>query len=179
MTRTSFALCVLTAALLVGCEMPFGIGSDDGEGPPSPQLRDEVQIEPGLTARLHAPRQVAAGDSFEVRFTAENTTSGAIQLQTGACWGQPAAFFGGEQVPLVGSLQICASQLLTWTLPGGETRERTFDMEATLNASSGSPEEEGPAEPGPYDLRAQLDWTVAGTKIDTTLTAPVEVVAGN
>jgi hypothetical protein len=70
-------------------------------------------------------------------------------------------------------------ELLTWTLSGGETRERTFDMEAVLNASSGSPEEEGPAEPGAYDLRARLDWSVAGTKIDTTLRAPVEVAPSN
>lgn len=179
MTRRTVALCVLTATLLAACEMPFGIGSGGGGESPSPQLRDEVQIEPGLTARLYAPKQVAAGDSFQVRFTAENTTSGAIQLQTGACWGQPAAFFGGEQVPLVGSRQVCTLQLLTWTLPGGETRDRTFDMEAVLNDSSGSPEEEGPAEPGTYELRARLDWTIAGKKIDTTLRAPVKVAVGN
>jgi hypothetical protein len=179
MTRTHVAFCVLTAALLIGCEMPFGIGSGGGEDAPSPQLRDEVQVEPGLALRLYAPERVAPGDSFEVRFVAENTTGYSIEVQTGACWGQPAAFFAGEQVPLVGSRQVCTLQLLSWTLPGQKTRERTFDMKAALNVSSGSPEEEGLAEPGTYELKARLDWTVGGQKIDKTLEAPVEVAAGN
>jgi len=96
MTHSCIVFCVLTAALLVGCEMPFGIGSGGGEDSPSPQLRDEVQVQPGLALRLYAPERVAPGDPFDVRFTAENTTSGSIQLQTGAFWGQPAAFFGGD-----------------------------------------------------------------------------------
>lgn len=110
MTRTTIVLCVLTAVLLVGCEMPFGIGSGGGEDPPRPQLRDEVQVEPGLALRLDAPETVAASDSFNVRFVAENTTGDSIEVQTGACWGQPGAFFGGERVPLVGSKQVCTQR---------------------------------------------------------------------
>lgn len=171
-----FALFVLSAVLLLGCEMPFGLGSDDGNSAPDPELRDQAEIGPGLVARLYAPEQVATGDPFQVRFTAENTTQDSIQVKTGACWGRPGAIFDEEQVPLVGSAQVCTLQLLTWTLSGKETRERTFDLKASLNASSGSPEVEGPAEPGTYTLQTTLDWTVSGREVEKNLEADVEIV---
>jgi hypothetical protein len=167
---------MLSATLLLGCEMPFGVGSDNGGDVPDFEARDQVEIEPGLVAKLYAPKRVAAGDSFHVRFTAQNTTEDSIQVQTGACWGQPAALFDGEQVPLVGSFQACTMQLLTWTLPGQETRERTFELKASLNTSSGSAETEAPAEPGTYTLRTTLDWTVGGQKMEKNLEADVEIV---
>lgn len=171
------ALFILSATLLFGCEVPFGIGSGGGGGTPSLEVQGQVEIEPGLVARLHAPKRVAAGDSFQVRFTAENTTADSLQLQTGACWGQPAALLEGEQVPLVGSYQVCTSQLLTWTLSGRETRKRTFDLKASLNESSGSPETVGPAEPGTYTLKTTLDWTVDDQKVERSLGASVEIVS--
>lgn len=177
--RTSvrlLALLTLSATLLLGCEMPFGIGSDDGSDGPDFEARDRVEIEPGLVATLYAPTRVAAGDSFHVRFTLKNATEDSIQVQTGACWGQPGAVFDGEQVPLVGSSQVCTMQLLTWALPGQETRERTFDLKASLNASTGSPEVEGPAEPGTYTLRTTLDWIVEGQEVKKNLEADVEIV---
>jgi len=171
------AVFILSAALLFGCEMPFGIGAGSGGDTADLDVRDRVEIEPGLVAKLYAPKRVAAGDSFEVRFTAENTTEDSIQVQTGACWGQPAAVFKGEQVPLVGSYQVCTMQLLTWTLPGQETRERTFALRASLNESSGSPETVGVAEPGTYALKVMLDWTVDGQKVEEKLETSIEVVA--
>jgi hypothetical protein len=177
--RTSvrlLALLTLSATLFLGCEMPFGVGSDDGSDVPDFEARDRVEIEPGLVAKLYAPTRVAAGDSFHVRFTLKNATEDSIQVQTGACWGQPAAVFDGEQVPLVGSFQACTMQLLIWPLPGRETRERTFDLKASLNTSNGSPDVEGPAEPGTYTLRTTLDWTVGGQEVEKTLEAGLEIV---
>jgi hypothetical protein len=165
-----------STALLLGCEMPFGVGSNDGGDAPSLEVRDQVEIEPGLVAKLYAPERVATGDSFQVRFTAQHVIEQPIQVRTGACWGQPAAFLDGDQVPLAGSYQVCTMQALTWTLQGKETRERTFDLEASLNASSGSPETEGPAEPGIYTLQTTLDWSVSGQKVGESLTADVEIV---
>jgi hypothetical protein len=156
--------------------MPFGIGSDDGDGAPDPEFRDQVEIDPGLVARLYAPKRVATGDTFQVRFAAKNTTKDSIQVRTSACWGRPGAFLDEEQVPLVGSFQVCTMQLLTWSFPGKETRERTFDIKALLNASNGSPEVEGLAEPGTYTLRTTLDWTVNGREIKKNLEANVEIV---
>jgi hypothetical protein len=166
----------LSMTLLVGCELPFGMGSDDGDSAHRLQLRDQVEIEPGLVASLYAPEQVATGDSFQVRFAIENTATVPIQLETGACWGQPAAFVEGEQVPLVGSFQACTMQLVSRTLPGNDTRERTFDLKALQNASNGSPEVEGPAEPGTYTLRTTLDWRVNGREVKKRLEADVEIV---
>jgi len=166
----------LSMTLFLGCEMPFGIGSDDGGDAPDPEVRDQVEIEPGLVARLYAPEQVATGDSFQVRFTNTNTATVPIQLETGACWGQPTAFLDGEQVPLVGSFQACTMQLVSRTLPGNDTRERSFDLKALLNASNGSPEVEAPAEPGTYTLRTTLDWRVNGQEVKKHLEADVEIV---
>jgi hypothetical protein len=166
----------LSVTLLLGCEMPFGIGSDDGGDAPGPEVRDQVEIEPGLVARLYAPERVATGDSFQVRFATENTSTVPIQVKTGACWGQPAAFVDGEQVPLVGSFQACTMQLVSRTLPGNDTRERTFYLKALQNASNGSSEVEGPAEPGTYTLRTTLDWRVNGREVKKHLEADVEIV---
>ncbi|PQJ26724.1 hypothetical protein BSZ35_19225 [Salinibacter sp. 10B] len=174
MTRASLLACVLLATILGGCDLPFGVGSgEEGDGS---EVRDRVELESGLVARLYAPERVASGDSFRVRFTAQNVMEEPIQVQTGACWGQPAAFLNGEQVPLVCSFQVCTMQLLTWTLPGKETRERTFNMKASLNASSGTPETEEPAEPGVYTLRTRLDWSVGGQKVEERLEADVRII---
>lgn len=171
------AVFILSAALFVGCEMPFGIGAGGGGDTADLDVRDRVEIQPGLVAKLYAPERVAAGDSFQVRFTAENTTEDSIHVQTGGCWGQPAAVLKGEQVPLVGSYQVCTMQELIWTLPRKETRERTFALRASLNESIGSPETVGVAETGTYTLKTMLDWTVDGQKVEEKLETSVEVAA--
>ncbi|PQJ35548.1 hypothetical protein BSZ35_13885 [Salinibacter sp. 10B] len=169
------ALLMLSATLFLGCQMPFGAGSDDGDDVPSFEARDQIEIEPGLIAKLYAPDRVAAGDSFHVRFIAKNTTEGSIQMKTGACWGQPIAIFDGEQIPLIGSYQICTMQLLSWTLPGQETRERTFDLKASMNTSRGSFQTTEHAEPGTYTLQTTVDWTIGGQKVEKSLEADVEI----
>lgn len=178
MTRTTVALCVLTAALLAGCEMPFGTAPSDGGEEPGPEHRDKVQVEPGLVARLYAPEQVASGDSFDVRVRVENVAGRAVQFQTpNSCLVRPGVYYAGgpkegERAEMKGSLIGCLTVITERQARPGEAKTRVYDMEAVLVGSG----EESPPPPGNYRLEAQIDWTVEGKDVEETLEAGFSVV---
>lgn len=176
MYRKGVSVLLFSVLVLAGCELPFGAQSGE-EIAPGLEQKDQVTIEPGLEARLFGPERVAPGDSFRVRFQVENNTTSTLRLGTGACWGQPGVFFGGEQVPMVGSAQVCTLQLLRWELSAKATRTRDFDLKAAMNDAVGSPEENGRAEPGTYVMKTKIDWIVGGREIDEHLDGEFEIVS--
>ncbi len=176
MYRKSVFILLLSTLFLAGCELPFGAQSGE-EITPGLEQKDQITIEPGLEARLYGPDHVAPGDSFRVHFRVENNTTSPLRFETGACWGRPGVFFGGEQVPMVGSAQVCTSQLLRWELSAKDTRTRDFDLKAAMNEAVGSPEESGRAGLGTYVMRTKIDWTVEGREIDERLEGKFEIVS--
>lgn len=176
MYRKSVSVLLLSALLLTGCELPFGAQTGE-EIAPGLEQKEQVTFAPGLEARLFGPDRVAPGDSFRVRFHLENNTTSTLRLGTGACWGRPGVFFGGEQVPMIGSAQVCTLQLLRWELSAKDTRTRDFDLKAAMNESFGGSEEEGPAEPGTYTLQVKADWSIEGRKVSKVLKGEFEIEA--
>lgn len=181
MTRRSIILCVLTAALLVGCEMPFGAAPiDGGEEPGLDEPRDKVQVEPGLVARLYAPERVTSGDTFDVRVRVENVSGRAVQFRTpNSCLVRPGVYYAGgpkegERAEMKGSLLGCLTVITERQAGPGDAETRVYDMEAVLVGSG----EESPAPPGDYKLEAEIDWTVEGKDVEETLEADFSVVAG-
>jgi len=181
MTRTSVAFCVLTAALLVGCEMPFGTEPRDGGEGPGLEPRDEVSIEPGLVATLYAPKRVARGDTFDVSVRVENVAVRSVQFQTpNSCLVRPAVYYGtgpkeGERAEMKGSLIGCLAVITERQVEPGEAETRVYDMEAVLVGS----EEESPAPAGDYSLKAEIDWRVEGKDVEKTLKTMFSVVVPN
>lgn len=175
MTRTSLAFCVLTAVLLVGCEMPFGTDPGDGRGGPGLEPRDEVRVEPGLVATLYAPERVSAGDTFDVSVRMENRTWQTVRLQTPtSCLFEPGVFSEGERIQMEGSSVGCLQAITERTISPGEGRSRTYEMQALLSGR----EEKTPAPPGEYTIRVEIDWTVEGREVEKTLEAGFRVIAG-
>jgi len=179
MTRTTIAFCVLTAALLVGCEMPFGSEPRDGGEGPGLEPRDEVSIEPGLVATLYAPERVVPGDTFDVSVRVENAAGRTVQFQTrNSCLVRPAVYYGdgpkeGERAEMKGSLVGCLTVITERQVDPGEAETRVYDMEAVLVGS----EEESPAPTGDYSLKAEIDWRVDGKDVEETLEAGFSVVS--
>jgi hypothetical protein len=177
MYSKGISILLFIVLVLAGCELPFGAQSGK-EIASGLEQKDQVTIEPGLLeVLLFGPDRVVPGDSFRVRFQVENNMTSPLRLETGACWGQPEVFFEGEQVPMVGSYQVCTMQLLRWELSAKDTRTRDFDLKAAMNDASGSPEESGRASPGTYALQTTIDWRVEGREIDEQLEGEFEVVS--
>jgi hypothetical protein len=142
--------------------MPFGADPGDGRDGPGLEPRDEVAVEPGLVATLYAPRQVTAGDTFDVSVRVENAAGRPVQFQTpNSCLARPGVFYGGgpkegERAEMKGSLIGCLTVITDREVGPGDAETRVYDMEAVLTG----PEEESPAPTGDYTLEAEIDWTV-------------------
>jgi hypothetical protein len=180
MTRTTVALCVLTAALLVGCEMPFGSGPGGGDGSP-PELVDQTQIEPGLVAELYVPETVQPADSFEARLRLENRTMRRLDLRTpSACLTYPSVYYAsgsrdGERAEMKGTQLLCAAVVTNRDIGAGEAQTATYDLQATLSRAEGTE----PAPPGTYRFEVCLDWTLEGKEVEKVLDGQFEVVSGS
>lgn len=159
MTRTFNLTAVLVfLGLLFGCDSVGGF--DDG-------VTAKVD---GLKIHLFAPGTVAASDSFEVRFVVLNRTFEEVTIVTpSGCLVVPGVFEGSqyglrERVPFRGSVIACTAAITEHEIPGRQTVERTFDLEAVLPRYD--EREDEPVPPGDYLLRVGLDWTIEGKKVD-------------
>lgn len=171
MTRASLLACLLGAALLAACEMPFGVRSEGPSSSPSPS--DRLTIEPGLEVTLLAPDTVAAADSFEVRTTVKNKTGQTVELQTPtSCLFEPGVYFDGERVQMKGSLLFCAMVITDRTISPGDGRAHTYEMQAVLTDS----EEETLTPPGKYTIQVGIDWVIKGRRVEKALEVPLTIV---
>ena len=181
MTRTTVALCVLTAALLVGCEMPFGTGPGGGGENPSLELTDRIEIEPGLVAELYVPKTVQPADSFEARLRIENQTMRGLGLRTpSACLAYPSVYYAsgsrkGERAEMKGTQLLCAAVVTDRDIGAGQAETAVYDLQATLSRAEGTE----PAPPGTYRFEICLDWTLEGKEVEEVLEGQFEVAAGN
>jgi hypothetical protein len=177
MTRTPVFLCVLTAALLIGCEMPFGAEPGGGESVP-PELTDRLQVEPSLVAELYVPDTVVAADSFETQLRIENRAQRRLDLRTpSACLVRPEVYYNsgpkkGERAEMKGSQLFCAAVVTHRDIDPGEVQTASFDLQASLSRTDGSE----PAPPGTYRFEICLDWTIEGREVEEVLEGHFEVV---
>jgi hypothetical protein len=178
MTRTTVALCVLTAALLAACEMPFG--TEPGDGAP-PELVERTQIAPGLVAELYVPETVQPADSFEARLRIENQTMRRLDLRTpNACLAYPSVYYAsgsreGERAEMKGTQLLCAAVVTDRDIGAGQAETVVYDLQATLSRAEGTE----PAPPGTYRFEICLDWTLEGKEVEEVLEGQFEVAAGN
>ena len=181
MTRTPTVICVLTAALLAGCEMPFGTEPGGGEDAPT-RLTDQVEIEPGLLAKLYVPETAEPADSFQARLRLENRTLRGLDLRTpSACLTYPSVYYAsgpreGERAEMRGTQLLCAAVVTHRDIGPGQTKTATFDLQASLAGPDGSVE---PAPTGTYRFETRLDWTVEGKEVEETLEGAFEVTVDN
>ena len=180
MTRTHVAFCVLTAALLAACEMPFGTGPGGGDHGPL-ELADQIEIEPGLVAELYVPETVQPADSFQARLRLENRTLRGLDLRTpSACLAYPSVYYDsgprkGERAEMKGTQLLCAAVVTHRDIGAGQAETATYDLQATLSRAEGTE----PAPPGTYRFEISLDWTLEGNDVEKVLDGEFEVAPGN
>ena len=136
-----FSACVvatlLVAHLAAGCA-----GSTDVDAPPD---ADFVVI----------PAQVQSGDSLQARLVIRNPSSDTLRLASGSsCVATLAATFGGEQVPLEGTLFGCLAVVTSFPIAPGDSLVRVFDLRARLHGVGGAPS-------GTYQLTAVMQVQLA------------------
>jgi hypothetical protein len=131
MTRTTVALCVITAALLVGREMPFGTGPGGGGENPSLELTDRIEIEPGLVAELYVPETVQPADSSEARLRLENRTMRGLGLRTPSVrLTRPSVYYAsgardGQRAETNGTQLLCAAVVTNRDIGAGGAETAT------------------------------------------------------
>lgn len=161
--RLLTTVCLLFFGLLTGCDSFPGVEQDDAEIDLSNATSTTVN---GLGVHLFAPDTVAVADSFAVQVAVSNPSNRDRTVTTpSACLVRPSVFSATERVPLKGSMLLCAAAITTHHIPAGELVKRRFDLQAVLDTSEG----ELPASPGPYTVRATLNWTLDGRSIERSV----------
>ncbi|PEN05976.1 hypothetical protein CRI93_10860 [Longimonas halophila] len=163
----NWAALLLLVGLITGCDTLIGSGgAGNADELPIPGNATRVSINE-LDVYLVTPDTVSVGEAFEVRVLVENQTRRNVVVQTSSgCLVVPSVFeAGGERVPFRGSGIVCTAAVTNHDIPSGETIERTFDVQAALRTE----EEDVPASPGTYEVRADLDWGIQGDYSSRTL----------